>query len=66
MPRVRMLCTLAGFPGRTEGDIVDVSADVATAWVQDGLAALVRSEAVEDATNHPNGEQTASRRRRGA
>ena len=58
-----MLCTLAGFPGRTEGDIVDVSADIATAWVKDGLAALVRKESTENATQQHRAEHTAQRRR---
>jgi hypothetical protein len=47
--RVKMLTNVAGRPAYTSGEIVDLKADVAQAWIREGYAALVREEGVEKA-----------------
>lgn len=44
MIRVRMLTSIAGKPSYGAGEIVDLEDRIAKAWIEDGLAILVRED----------------------
>ena len=45
--RVQIVTHIAGTPGYTAGDIVDLEPRVATVWIHEGYAIPVREESAE-------------------
>lgn len=47
--RVKMLTSIAGQPSYRDGQIVDLEARIADAWIKEDMCELVRDEPVERA-----------------
>ena len=45
--RVQMRMTIAGYPGYTAGEVVDLPLWIAESWIAEGYAVPVRSVSVE-------------------